>query len=523
MREWIERNKFSLVTALVLVAIQASVFVALASGGAPGRTWSGATFQNADDQAIYIGYVEQVRDGALGLRNLYAPLPQKPFFHPLYVAVGLLARFSGLSSVGALILTLWLATAGAVFLLHAVSRFLARNEREASVATFLIVFCGGLGWVPLLWYGGQVSMFGGQIPDVNSQGFLFPTLFMGPHIPLSYGLLPYVLLSIWKSATSRGKTSLRWPGWIATLVLTLISPYVIPIAAILLVVSVVMNAKNPSRDALWTQVAYGLSMAVGAVPHAWSFFANWESRGLLLENNLPLSPVWLWLLVFCPWILAAAARLLARVPLRDKEKWLVIWMVAAVMVIFLPFKWDQKLTTSWHAALVWLSIPVLMTVWNWLSRVWILLAAAVGIMCICSAYAVTRQLPFRPGGAIGHLPMYVLETDREAWRWVRGNTPADSRVLCQDAFTGIWAAPFMLRSVWMGHPIDTPNNAEKKQLLRSVPSMSTEDLVAFLDREGIDAILTSYQPQTDRYLTQLAGTPWHVAAQFDGSAVIARE
>ncbi len=523
MRDWIKRNKFPLVVAVSLIAIQSAVFVALANGGAPGRIWSGTAFQNANDQAIYIGYVEQVRDGALGLRNLYAPFPQKSFFHPFYVAVGLLARLSRISSGGALIVALWIATACTVFLLHAVSRHLAKSEREASVATLLVVFCGGFGWVPLLWYHGHVSMFGGQIPDVNSQGFLFPTLFMGPHIPLAYGLLPYVLLSVWKSSILQGTPSSRWSGWIAALVLTLICPYVIPIVVILLVASVVLNAKKLPSAALWTHAAYGLFMALGAVPHVWSFLANWESRGLLLENNLPLSPVWLWILVFCPWIFLAAVRLYRRCPIREEETWLVVWVVATVIVVLLPFQWDQKLITSWHALLVWFGLPVLMPMWNWLARVRILLVAAVGIMCVSSAYVVTRQLPFRPGSDIGLLPMYVLETDMQAWRWVENNTRPDVRALCQDEFTGIWGAPFMQRSVWMGHPIDTPQFAEKMELLRTIPSMSSPDLVAFLDREAVGAILTSRQSQTDRYLAQLAGTPWHVAAQFGGSAVIVRE
>ncbi len=509
--------------AALLVSMQIAVTVALATGAGPGKVWTGGTWQEANDQAIYIGDVEQIRSGALGVKDLYAPMPQTPFWHPTFVLIGLVARITGMSSVVALTGALWLATAAAVFLLHSVSRAMAKNEQDASMATLLILVAGGFGWVAtIVWQGADIPWRGHVLPDLASEAFLSPNLYMGPHVILAYGLLPYVLLCLWRSATSDSALPTDRAGWVAAFAVTLVHPYVVPTIGLFIVISLAWNGRRAFWNAARSYVPYGVAMCVGAIPHVWSQFANASARGLLMQNNCPIEPVWIWFFAFAPWIGFILARLSFRMKLRRDEMWIPIWLVAAILAVALPFKWDIKIAESWHAALVWLAIPVLVLLRDRFCRVRIMTVACVVILSISSVLELTQQLPYARGIISDKLPMYANASDMDAWKWVRANTPPTVRVLPPNEFVGIWSAPFMQRSSWIGHPFDTPDYEAKKTVLPTIPTMKASDLVAFLDSENIGVILTPTQYQTEQYVMRLSGTSWHIGANFDGAGVLIR-
>ena len=509
--------------AVALVSLQVAVAVALATGAGPGKVWTGGTWQESLDQAIYVGYVEQVRDGAYGLQNFYAPLTERPFWHPTYVAIGLLARVTGLSSVAALTGTLWLATAAAVFVLHAVSRALARNERDASMATLLILVSGGFGWVAvLLWPGADFPWKGHPLPDLASEAFLSPNLYMGPHVILAYALLPYVLLCLWRAATSGTTAVPGRAGWIAAFVLALIHPYALPTIGFFLAFAFALNVRTSPWRLARRYVPYGVAMLAGIVPHVWGQFANAAARDLLLENNCPITPVWVWLLAFAPWIALVAARRVLRIALRTEELWIPIWLASAFLAVALPFKWDIKMAESWHAALVWLAIPVLVILRDRLCRVRVMAVALVAILSISSVLGLANQLPYGRRELSDRLPMYVADTDMAAWRWVRENTSRDARVFPSSFFAGGWSPAFTQRSTWIGHPFATPDYESKRALFPTVLAMDPPSLSAFLDGEGIDVVLASIQYQTDQYASKLDPARWHVGAQFGPATAFVR-
>ena len=524
MFAWSVKNRFPLLAALFLVSVQIAVSIALSMGAGQDRLWNGAFWQNADDFAVYLGDVEQIRGGAFGMVNFYAPLPQERFWHPLYVIIGLAARVTGITSFAALSISLWLATASAVFLIHAVSRAMTNNERDASMATLVILVTGGFGWMAAVgWTGGRPPWANGVMPDMNSESFFFPALFMGPHIILSIGLLPFFLLRIWQTATSHAASAFRWTGWIAGLALAFIHPYVVPIVGLFMIISWLRNPHVFAWRSIKTYACYGTAVLLGIIPHAIGQFTNWNARRLLVENALPISPAWLWILTFVPWLALIALRFFRRDSLNKKEEWLLLWLSASFMAIALPFKWDIKLAISWHAAAVWLSIPILRIIRDRMKGFWEISIACVIVLSISSVFMLTRQLPYLRGNISAVLPMYVGMVDMEAWQWIKKHTPVTSRVLPPSVFIGIWSGPYMQRSVWIGHGMETPNFEDKKTMLPHIPSMSPADLVSFLDAEKINVILTSDSGMADQYRRSLAGTSWHVGMQLDSVCVLIRE
>lgn len=523
MRAWIRRNAFPVGMVLSLVALQAAVAFALSAGGGPGRVWNGATWKNTSDFAIYLGYVEQIRDGAIGLRNLYAPFRQLPFWHPFYVVVGLFSRVTGLSGIASVWAFQFASTTASVFLLHAVSRKTAKNERDASMATLLISLAGGLGWVVMLvWTKNIPTWLNAQSPDMGTEAFFFPTLFMGPHISLSLGLLPFLLRSMWGGAVSPTTRRERSAGWMAALALALVHPYVLPIIGIFLVGSAIRNASSSPIGFVRSHTGYAAALILGAIPHAWGLVANQESRSLLTENILPLRPVWFWAVVLLPWIALVISRFARRVPVRRDEEWIAVWLVSSLVAIALPFAWDQKLVVSWHAALVWLALPSIVSLRRSACGTGVTALAVVCVLSISSLFVLVRQVPFLNQRLADSMPMYVRSSDVEAWAWVKENMPADARVLPTDPFSGTWGAAYMVRPVWIGHAIDTPDYEKKISALSSVPTLSRSNLLDFLDREDIDVILTGDSGRTHWYAETLAGTSWRVGAQFDESGVIIR-
>jgi len=522
MRNWIKCNAFSLTLSFAIVLLQIIVSVSLATGARPGHVWTGMGWQFADDQAIYLGYVEQIRSGALGLVSLSLPQPQNSFWHPTYVAVGLFARASGLPSAFAYRLSLWFSSVFSVLILHSVSRAVSKNERDASVATLLIIISGGLGWLGVLvLLGAPPSGNGWGLADIGTEAFFFESIFAAPHLPLSIALLPFVLLRIWKSAISAPSIASRRMGWLATLILVLIHPYVVPILCLFVLFAWAYNKQGVTRASVRRYLPYAAAIFIGALPHAWGQIANDASRGLLMRNSLPIKPVWLWALVFAPWIAIVGVRMRQRIWIKKEDVWIVLWVAASICAIALPFKWDNKLAISWHAALVWLGLPVLVLLRDKFLRVRIMEIACVFILSMSSLYIFMQQLPYFRGNISDRLPMYVNASDMAAWQWTRENTAPTSFVLPPDIFAGIWAPPFMQRSVWIGHPMDTPDYDAKKDALPSIRTLTPEEMTAFLDQEKISVILTSDEIQTAQFLSHL-GEMWRLGANFNGHGVIVR-
>ncbi|MFA6429660.1 MAG: hypothetical protein WCV84_04160 [Patescibacteria group bacterium] len=515
---------FPLVFATILVLFQAGITLLLHRSGAPDNIWLGNTIINSGDQAVYLSNIEQVRRGAIFQRNLYGPEPQIPFVHPFYVPLGLLARWANLPSVQAHEIGRWFATFCAVFLLHAVSRRLTKNERDASILTIGTVLVGGVGWVVNISRASFGMTLGDAIPDIETEAFLFPMLLGGAHIPLVWALLPYVLMRAWENIYTKTSWKQRTLDLGATFLLGLIHPYSLLTVGIFLLIVVFMNVEKSRRFPLAISWLYALVCVFSTLPHILSHLLSPSRRFLLVANDLPIQPWFVWLFACLPFLILLGWRVIRKDALQPHERWLAYWLIAIAIGIALPFKWDRKLTEGLSALLIWLSAPTIFWMRDRL-RGEPFLAGALCMLLFLTPIGLARaQIDYAIQGSNMGNVLYFSKDIMQAFRWIDEHTPKNAVLLTEDAWLGTWAPTYTQHHVWAGHKHETPDWQRKYDLLkRVVTDMPVNEVRDTLDREGITIVLNTEKELAERWDTIFENTSWHVVATFDDVRVFGGE
>lgn len=503
MFDWIKHNRFPLILSLGLVVMEMAIAGLLFASAGPNRVWLGDTIQSPSDQAVYLGDIEQIKSGALGLVNFYAPLPQALFWHPVYVMLGFLARLTGWSAIFTHEFGRWLATIIAIFLLHGVSRRLTKNERDAAWATGLVALGGGLGWV---WaVAGHVITFGpgNVIPDLTSETFFFPTLLMGAHVILAFGLFPYSLQRIWRAIVS--SENIRW-SWLAPCILIFIHPYVIPVMG-LVGLAAIGSAWRKTRRIPWrTAIPFLIGGLIALAPHVWTELANPSRRFLLLQNDLSLGSPVVWLFAFGPWLGLLAWRWHRRIALKEEERWLIAWVAAAALALLLPFAWKRKIAEGLGAAVLWLCLPIVFRIRDALHRLGRLQLAACSVLVCLSPLMLLRSQVAWAGSGIGRGDeLFVTRDVMQSWTWIRGHTPQDTTVLTDDAWIGTWTPTYAQRHVWIGHEQETPDWQKRLDALRVLDTGNLDEIRGALPLDS-DLLLVTKPTNISRFSAML-GAP----------------
>lgn len=516
MRTWLKRNRFPLLLALGLVVMEILVALLLLNAAGPDRRWLGDTIQNPSDQAVYLSYIEQIRQDANGLKNLYAPEPQTPFWIPFYVFIGLVARLTGWSGLLTNEVVRWLSTIVSLLILHVVSRRLTKNENDANWATALIAVGGGAGWIIGVWNSiHHIIQIPFVVPDVAAETFFFPKLLAGAHIPISFALLAFSLEWLWYDATHE-KRRPGVVGYFATVLLFAIHPYFAPIFAFFGLIAVLYERRHFFVAARRISV-FAIAACVGIAPSALAYLLNPTRRFILDQNVLPLGSWWEWVAAFAPWIAALIWRIQRRVRLDEREQWLVAWILSACLALFLPFQWKRKLTEGLGAAAVWLALPAILVAREWLRKQsrFILFSAFVAL-CFSPLQVLMSQVAWAGGGFGRGDELFLSKNIFSAWSFIKRETPHDAIVLSDTVNVGLWTPPYALRHVWVGHDMETPDWKTKVIEQKIIfQTGSTDEAKRLIESTGANLILTTTASSTERISNLSEETTWRSVATFD--------
>jgi hypothetical protein len=503
---WIRRERAPLVIALVAVLLELAAFLALSARPPSGERWFGDRMINAADQAVYLSYVEQIRDGANSLENLFAPAEGARFWLFVHVPIGWFARATGLSAILAHEVALWFATLAAVFLLHAVSRRLVEREADATLATALVVFAGGLG----------ALASGPDVPDLTTETYFHPTLAMGAHIPLSFGLLAYALSTLAADGFTP-PSGRRLAGPAALLALLLVHPYFAPLVAVF-GAGLLLSGGRAILARCWP---YALAGAVALAPHIATHLASPSRRFLLERNPLPLAGWSDWLLATAPWSVLALQRGRRRGPPAVRERWLVLWAASILVALCLPFEWKRKLTEGAGALLVWAAMPTLLAlrgrriVPGVPALVPVLMLASISPLLVHGGHVVAASDPSPEQRRV----LYGPEDRFAAWDWLRRHTPGDAVVVVDDPWLAVWTPAYARRRVFCGHPHETPDYAGRRALQAEIFRTGAPARVqALLDAVPADWVLTRGSAPAER----VARASWTRVATFGEMTVFSR-
>ncbi len=508
---------FLLALGLIVVQIFLAWFINRQAG--PDRIWLGDYLWNSADQAVYFTYIEQAKQGALTFRNLYAPVEADRFVHLLFVPIGWLAALFHLTPLWAHELGRWLVTFISVYLLYRIAQTMTKDERDARIATATIVLGGGIGWMVVV-YQALNGIFPADFSapaDVTSETFFFPTIIGGAHIMLSTALLAYGLHRLWIELEPDSRSHVR--SLVSIAALFALHPYFVPLVGLYVLVLMLFK-RLPWRYILKLACIYGVPLLLAIAPHAWSQWHDPYRRFFIQENHLPLGSLMANIFSFLPWIGFIAWRV-RKHPLKKEERWIIAWVVVALILISIPsLHFKRKMLEGLAIGIILLAFPVWKDVLRWAKRTGKIAHMGMWAMILLSPLSLVQSQAAWVTRPMGRGDEFFMSQDLVlAWQWLRTSTPGDAVILPDDAWVGVWTPPNSERYVWIGHDHETPEWRKRRAFLEELfVSQSPERVQAMLKETGATVIMTT-RAKNALFVQENAGPAWQEEKRF-GAVVI---
>jgi hypothetical protein len=518
MSAFFKRHWFALALAAGMIAFELILTALLAFGQPAGWRWLGATLQTPNDVAVYLS---EIAEGRALLYNPYVVEPHALRFDPIWSILGMIHGWTGASPLLLHEIARVLFTVILAFALIAAARSVADTEANARLATLLMVGGIGLGWLHAVILGvfhlWTPETF--AAPDLIKEFAVAPTLVGGAHTILSFALLVTAVRGVWKSAHDRTRAS----GWIcaAIVLLTSFQPYFIPlIAAVISMAWTKKLGRRPAHERTHRPaIAFLLSLIPGTAYYLWLLQDTAFGTHHLKANIIPFPPIVASLFAIAPALVALVW--LARRHDREQRflavgRWCVAWLVAAVILFFLPVPWAGKFIEALMVPLVLLTLPAWTMLFKKMSPLsarllLIFIVGATPLFLICSNAAWLRN-PVRVHW------LGQPESVFHAWSFLK--THPRAIVMADDMWVNVWTPAWSGNTVYVGHPHETLDYVLKEHTWQIIMTGNSDDAVRALNNLPVTDIILTSQVSAERML-QIAPN-WHPVFHEGQTTVLER-
>lgn len=455
MKDW----KFPTLLGCAAISVEILVAFFFWHAAPPGWTWLGSGITNPHDTAVYLSYLQQGQAGQILLENSYAIEPQTPRFFAFWSILGLFAR-TGIPIIVLHEFARWLCTLILAFAVFRAACQFTNTDQDAKLTSLLAFLGVGTGWI----YAAQFP------PDIGFEFAIFPALLSGgAHIILSLALMLTGLSEASIAIRQRAQRSV-WISAACFSLLMAIHPYFIPLIGIYLGANFLLTIK-PFH--LKQTAALALPFILAIIPALILFLPTFHDPLFysvnVTANRLPLQPATLWLATLFPFIIALLWRFQKKISLTTKEQWIIVWIISAVICIFLPFPWTKRFTQGLGIALVFLTLPAWIAIrnritasaWKYLGSIGLI--TIVGLSPIALVAADLRL----PADASLRNEFYASSDQLAAWNWLNLHAQ-DCSILIDDPWTAIWTPAMTRCRVFLGHPIATPDTERKLAIWKRI-------------------------------------------------------
>lgn len=428
----------------------------------PGSVYTGMKGLNATDFNANLAWIEQCRHGSILLKNLYSHEFQQGFMiRPVYFLISL--PFGLTSFSNGVVYHIERIVCGLV-LLWVLFILLGRLTPWHSVvwiAFALLAFTSGLGFLFISRLDHPIDL---TVPEAT----LFLSLGEAPHFL-------YCLLLLWTGATAfytaaRDGRRMPWLPLICLFVLWWEHPYD---ALTLSAIGAASAILRPAwRDRMWTILSIG-GAAIAPVIYYKYLFALPAFAGWAAQNVLVTPPVISLLTAYAPLILLAIPGVVHLHRNGDRKLlwFLVLWIGAQILLVYLPFSFQRR-------SLAGLQFPLALLAAVGLARLHrpVLIAAVILLTASGSLWSTWQQaLELKPV----RMPFYLPEDYAETFNWLRTQEPG---VVLSAYVTGNFIPAWTGFPVYIGHSIQTADIAEKRKRVAAFFAQPTQE---FLEREHI--------------------------------------
>jgi len=497
IRAALTKWRFAFLLALVMLVFEYSVIFGIIALTPKDHFWLGATITNSSDTAVYLSYLEQSAN-SLFLHNFFAGPDHIARLDPFWSLGGLLVRL-GLSPVFAHELLRVFTTIILAFAIFATAKSVTRAKKHAQVTSWLMLSGLSTGWLYSVFMSiAGLWKFGSPVPsDLSNEFALAPILLGGAHMILSPALLLLNTRWIWQIINKeRALTVLP--------ILTIayhagFHPYYIPIYGLIAIFALV---KNINPRSLKSFLIINLSLIPGATYYLYLILRDPKFREHhLIANTLPLDPLWMWLIMLLPIIIAYVWILWHKNKINlDGKAWVWAWLASAIICFILPLPWNRKFTSTLLPALVILTLPFWLRVYDGLKPKtdFILKCALTILLAFPFLHLMQSQLALA-SDPFWNRYFYAQNQTLAAWNILKPASDINP-IISTDLYTCLWIPAYSGKYVWIGHNHETPN-FEQRYTDYQVWQNTTSSRIFndFLDNNRINGVLTDKNSYNDLF------------------------
>jgi len=440
-----------------------------------------------DDLAVYLSWMEQVRQGHILFVNLFTNMEQQhPFFNIFALLMGGLSKILHISPVKMLFVSRYLFALCLVFLLYAFLTYIFPERKMKRTGLLLLVFSSGVGWLT----GGYSPARGieNSVDLWQPESTVFLSVYVNPLFSFSLIFILAFFLAL-----------LKWKNWkggllagVSLLVLANAHTYDVVIVGVVWIFYVgllwLRNKKMPWRD-----IGNALIALIIAAPALYYQIYLLRSEPLFSARaEVPtLSPSFWWYITGVGFLLPLAVWAIIK---RVKEKklddvflFLTAWAVAGFLLPYLPFSFQRKLFMGTQIPLAILATmavaPEYITRYrNALPLLLFFLFPSNGVILATDIYSLVTNRPLYPQ------PTYLSRSEIEALNWLRDYTNPEEVILAIPDFA-CYIPALSGRRVYAGHWGETPDYSKKyKEVLRFYKDREKERREAFLREKDIEFV-----------------------------------
>jgi hypothetical protein len=503
------RREKTIVIALMLLflALISVPYLLVAANAAPGNVFGGFLLNRLDGNS----YLAKMLSGYQGNWLFVLPYTAEPgvgtAINVYYLFLGHTARVLGTSLIFMFHAARWV---GASLLGLALYRFFARVFRESGArltAFGLALFGSGMGWVAVAF-----GFFSSDFWLAEAYPFLAADT--NAHFALGLALQVWLLTPLLEEANKNPHFGLTA---IAAALLAIVYPFGWALSAGLLSLWVIYLAisRGTKREEIFRWVAVLAGGAPVAVYQLWAVnthpvLMEWNAQNLtpapgLLDLAISFSPALL---------LAIAGGIIAWRSEDGRLRFLLLWVMAGMVVIYLPFSLQRRLITGLYIPIAGLAT---LAVWQlgakqrrWLLPLLFLFSLPTNLLISLSgSEAIRTQDP----------AIYLSSIELQAFAWLDQNAAGALVMAAPDSGTLIPA--YSAARVLYGHPFETVHaEVREAEVGAFYERMSPAEAMDYLQKNSVDFVLFGPRERALGKMPQLDG--WQIVYEVDDLQIWAR-
>lgn len=426
------------------------------------------------DIHVYFSYIEQVKNGHLVFEDLYTSEAQSRLMaNGFWLAVGLFAKFTGLSNIIAFHITRIILIPFFLFLLYLLASYFWADKTWRKICFIFFTFASGLGFAisGLIdesvyrkgWYNWPLDLWA---PENNN----LLTMFQSPHLILSMIFLILVFFLMFFSF-DKNKIKYSLAAGIIALLLFEFHPFHAPtIFAVLGAYALVQFIIH--KEIIFSYLKHLLIFSAISLPSV--LYWLWLTRSdyitqIRAYQNICLSPA-LWVTLFSYGFILILA-IMAIFSLFKKHKleniniFLIVWLVVQFALLYSPFNFQRRLMQGLQIPMILLAVMGLFFIYSYLREkmpakrfdFWInnkYLAIILFILLFGSSHIFNWAREFSIVVNKTHPVLYISNDTIAAFDWFKQNTQP-SQVILTDFYNGNLIPGRIGHKVFLGHGVET--------------------------------------------------------------------